>query len=32
MQRSGQHYASRRHWQHRAKKAAAAVRRCAPLR
>ena len=30
LQRSGQHYASRRHRQHRAKKAAAAVRRCAP--
>nr|DAT48093.1 MAG TPA: hypothetical protein [Caudoviricetes sp.] len=28
MQRSGQHYASRRHRQHRARKAAAAVRRC----
>ena len=32
LQRSGQHYTSRRHRQHRAKKAAAAVRRCAPLR
>ena len=30
LQRSGQHYASRRHRKHRAKKAAAAVRRCAP--
>ena len=29
-QRSGQHYTSRRHRQHRARKAAAAVRRCAP--
>ncbi len=30
LQRRGQHYASRRHRQHRARKAAAAVRRCAP--
>jgi hypothetical protein len=29
LQRSGQHYTSRRHRQHRAKKAAGAVRRCA---
>lgn len=29
-QRSGQHYTSRRHRQHRARKAAAALRRCAP--
>jgi hypothetical protein len=32
LQRSGQHYTSRRHGQHRARKAAAAVRRCAPYR
>nr|DAQ13517.1 MAG TPA: hypothetical protein [Caudoviricetes sp.] len=32
MQRSGHHYASRRHRQHRARRAAGAVRRCAPLR
>ena len=32
LQRSGQHYTSRRHRQHRARRAAAAVRRCAPLR
>nr|DAH66963.1 MAG TPA: hypothetical protein [Caudoviricetes sp.] len=32
LQRSGQHYTSRRHRQHRARKAAGAVRRCAPLR
>ena len=31
LQRSGQHYTSR-HRQHRARKAAAAARRCAPLR
>ena len=30
LQRSGQHYASRRHRQHRARKAAATVRRYAP--
>nr|DAT71762.1 MAG TPA: hypothetical protein [Caudoviricetes sp.] len=30
MQRSGQHYTSRRHRKHRARRAAAAVRRCAP--
>nr|DAL47216.1 MAG TPA_asm: hypothetical protein [Caudoviricetes sp.] len=30
LQRSGQHHTSRRHGQHRARKAAAAVRRCAP--
>ena len=30
LQHSGQHYTSRRHRQHRARKAAAAVRRCAP--
>ena len=29
LQRRGQHYASRRHRQHRARKAAAALRRCA---
>ena len=32
LQRSGQHYTSRRHRPHRAKKAAAAVRRCEPYR
>jgi hypothetical protein len=30
LQRSGQHYTSHRHRQHRARKAAAALRRCAP--
>lgn len=30
LQRSGQHHTSRRHRQHRARKAAATVRRCAP--
>ena len=30
LQRNGQHYTSRRHRQHRARRAAAAVRRCAP--
>lgn len=30
LQRSGQHHTSRRHRQHRARRAAAAVRRCAP--
>ena len=31
LQRSGQHHTSRRHGQHRARRAAEAVRRCAPL-
>ena len=30
LQRSGQYYTSRRHRQHRARRAAATVRRCAP--
>lgn len=30
LQRRGQHYTSRRHRQHRSRKAAAAARRCAP--